>query len=86
MQCSVVRDCSISSHEVVSCEAPGVGHAWPGMSVPGASATCVTPLQAPAMPGYEVCADTSKTPGYDDWGMDLIWDFFSRYSRSDRSS
>ena len=81
--CEGYTDCATKGHQAVSCADPESTHQWAGMSVENAGATCATPLQAPSMPGVEVCRDTSKEK-HTGWGMDLIWNFFSQYTLLDR--
>ncbi len=78
LQCTAYSDCRIDGHEVVSCMEPGGGHDWPGQRVRSMPATCVTPEQYESVPGQPRCpASTDETVQA---GMDLVWDFFSRYS------
>lgn len=83
LRCVAYTDCSIAGHEAVSCGQPDSGHLWPGMSVKGAIATCATLLQSPSMPEQAVCGSTEDAE-YESWGMDLIWQFFQRYTLRDK--
>ena len=79
LRCVAYTDCSITGHEAVSCGQPDTGHLWPGMSVRGAIATCATLLQSPSMPEQAVCGSTEAAE-FESWGMDLVWQFFQRYT------
>lgn len=77
LECSAYTDCDVDGHEVVSCMDPGGTHNWPGQLVEGMPATCVTPEQYDSLPGQARCPTAEGRYSHD--GMDLIWDFVSRY-------
>ena len=52
----------------------------PAQRVSGASATCVGPGQRNSMPEKPLC-ETAQA-AYQGAGMDLVWEFFSRYQRT----
>ena len=79
LSCNAWSDCDIEGHEVVSCMEPGTGHEWPGQGIQGMPATCVTPEQYESMPDQARCPEPGRESV--DTGMDLVWDFFSRYRR-----
>ena len=77
--CNAYADCRVAGHEVVSCVDENGDHRWPAQRPDGPSATCVTDEQFASMPGQPHC-ETRAASG-EHTGMDLIWDFFSHYSR-----
>ncbi len=56
------------------------GEPWRGQEIQGMPATCVIPEQVESMPDQARC----PKPGGEsaEMGMDLVWDFFSRYRRT----
>jgi len=84
LQCEAWSQCQVAGQEVVGCSDPKGAHAWPGASVGSVTAICVTPQQRVSFPNQPLCP-VSTPEDVTDWGIDLVWDFFSRYSRqSDR--
>lgn len=81
--CTAHSNCRVAGHEVVSCMDPEAGHWWPSQGYEGLSATCVTEEQFESLPGQHHCPPEPGT--YEHLGMDLIWQFFSRYRRVARS-
>jgi polyhydroxybutyrate depolymerase len=79
LTCSAYTDCSVAGHEVVSCMDPEGRHEWPGQRVVSVPPTCVTPEQYDSIPGQAHCPESQGELMRD--GMDLVWDFFSRYQR-----
>jgi polyhydroxybutyrate depolymerase len=79
--CSAYSDCRMEGHEVVSCMDPDGSHVWPEQRVDDMPATCVTVEQYDSMPDQARCEPPSGN--YVHLGMDLVWDFMSRYRRSD---
>lgn len=75
--CAAYRDCRVAGQEVVSCMDPEGDHSWPGQSVEGMPATCVTAEQFASLPGQPHCPSASGA--YEHLGMDLVWGFLSRY-------
>ena len=80
--CTAYTDCRKEGHEVVSCMDPDGGHAWPEQYVTGVPATCVTDEQAASMPGQAPCPPPSGK--ISDLGMQLVWQFVSRYRNEPR--
>ncbi|MYK83334.1 MAG: hypothetical protein F4024_12315 [Gammaproteobacteria bacterium] len=80
LQCEAWRQCQVAGQEVVGCSDPKGAHAWPGASVGSVTATCVTAQQQASFPDQPLCP-ASTPEDVTDWGIDLVWDFFSRYSR-----
>jgi polyhydroxybutyrate depolymerase len=78
--CTAYSDCRVAGQEVVSCMDPEGEHAWPGQFVQGMPATCVTAEQFESLPGQPHCPEASGA--YEHFGMDLVWDFMSRYRRA----
>ena len=83
LACTAWSDCRVGGHEVVSCMDPEAGHWWPSQGYEGTSATCVTSEQFESLPEQHRCAP--ERGDYEHLGMDLLWQFFSRYRRADRS-
>ena len=79
LSCSAYGDCAVGGHEVVSCMDPDGKHEWPEQGFGSAPATCVTPEQYDSLPDHARCGPA--TGAYEHLGMDLIWDFVSRYRR-----
>ena len=77
LQCSAYVDCAVAGHEVVSCMDPEGRHDWSGQRVEGMPATCVTAEQVDSMPNKPICPPSPS--GINHRGMDLVWDFVSRY-------
>jgi poly(3-hydroxybutyrate) depolymerase len=79
LACTAYSSCRIDGQEVVSCIDEDGGHRWPAQRPQGPSATCVTQEQYSSMPGQPHCE--TRTVGGEHTGMDLVWEFFSKYSR-----
>jgi polyhydroxybutyrate depolymerase len=77
LECTAYSRCKLDGHQVVSCLDPDGGHEWPEQRVPGASATCVTHEQYESMPDQAHCSKLDG--GHRSYGMDLVWNFFTRY-------
>jgi len=77
--CSSYSDCRVDGHEVVSCLDPDGRHAWPEQYVQGLPATCVTAEQYDSLPDQARCQASSGDHVH--LGMDLVWQFVSRYRR-----
>jgi polyhydroxybutyrate depolymerase len=77
LACTAYSDCRVAGHEVVSCMDPDGVHAWPEQYVAGMPATCVTSEQYDSLPGQSHCQSPSGE--YIHLGMDLIWEFMTRY-------
>lgn len=77
LNCTAYTDCQAEGHEVVSCMDPEGRHDWPGQRVESIPATCVSPQQYDTMPGQAHCPEADDETVHK--GMDLVWDFFSRY-------
>lgn len=79
LQCIVHSACRVPGHEVVSCVNPGATHEWAEQKFDGWTARCATPQQLALMPDQIPCPplpDQRSTKG-----IDVIWDFLSRYRR-----
>ncbi len=81
LQCTAYSGCRVRDSAVVSCMDPDETHNWPQQGVTGIPATCITAEQSDSMPGQAQCGEA--TGSYSHLGMDLIWDFFSRYRLQD---
>jgi polyhydroxybutyrate depolymerase len=68
LQCKVWRGCRGSQHEVLSCMDPLGVHDWRGQRL---------------HPGQALCPDPDPEKVEKLWGMDLTWQFISRYRRSE---
>ncbi len=79
LNCSAFTDCAGGSQEVVMCSDPDEAHLWPGRRPGGPWPTCVTSQQSEAMPEQSPCAPRSDDGPH--LGLDLIWEFFSRFER-----
>jgi len=77
LECNAYTDCAVEGHEVVSCTDVDLGHEWPGQRVKSVSASCIAPQQFDSMPGQDHCP--SATGESQHLGMDLAWEFMSRY-------
>ena len=78
LECTAYSDCRQAGHEVVSCLDPTGTHVWPMQGERSRPATCVMAEQAATMPEKPICGTPDNGPHA---GMDLVWDFFSRYRR-----
>ena len=83
LNCTAWSDCRVGGQEVASCMDPDAEHWWPSQGYEGSSATCVTSEQFESLPDQHHCPPESGT--YEHLGMDLLWQFFSRYRRAARS-
>ncbi len=79
--CTAYSDCRVDGHEVVSCMDPDGTHEWPEQYVRGLPATCVTVEQYDSLPDQSRCGSSSGD--YAHLGMDLVWQFMSRYRTAD---
>ena len=75
--CTSYSDCRVDGHEVVSCMDPDGGHAWPEQYVEDLPATCITSEQYDSLPDQPQCQSSSGDYGH--LGMDLVWEFMTRY-------
>ena len=79
LTCTAYTDCPGRNHQVVSCMDTLAGHEWRGQRLTEIPANCVSPEQSDSLPQQPACAtdvDSSKL-----WGMDMVWQFLSQYSR-----
>jgi len=65
---------------VVSCSDPRADHEWAAQRIDAIPADCVAPAQQQDLPRQPVCLAIS--PAEERWGMELVWQFLSQYSRS----
>jgi polyhydroxybutyrate depolymerase len=79
LSCEAYTSCKVTGQEVVSCLDPDETHNWPGKRPGGPSATCAGPLQQASMPEQQKCE--RRTDDAPHQGLDLVWQFFSRYAR-----
>lgn len=79
LTCSAYSDCRVGGQQVVSCMDPDGGHDWPGQRIAGISPTCVGAGQQASMPGQPPCPPSGERVSA---GMDLVWDFFRRYTNT----
>ena len=70
-------DCSLNQVEVVSCGDPVAGHGWQGQRVQMLPANFVTAAQQQDFPSRSACPEIKYLGNQ--WGMDMVWQFFSRY-------
>ena len=82
--CTAYTNCAVEGQEVVSCVDSDETHNWPARRPGGAWPTCVTSQQVEAMPEQKRCEP--RTDYGPHRGMDLIWDFFSRYQKQSAHS
>ncbi len=79
LTCTAYTDCPGRNHQVVSCMDTLAGHEWRGQRLTEVPANCVSPEQRDSLPQQPACAtgvDSSEL-----WGMDMVWQFLSQYSR-----
>lgn len=81
LQCTTINRCPGKGHQVVSCLDPDAGHEWRGQRDQNIPANCVYPIQTQTFPDQPACAAYSR--GKAPWGMDLAWEFLSRYQLKD---
>lgn len=81
LQCTTINRCPGKGHQVVSCLDPEAGHEWRGQRDQNIPANCVYPMQAETFPGQPACTVYSREAP--PWGMDLAWEFLSRYQLKD---
>ena len=79
LQCTAYTDCPGEQHEVVSCLDPAAGHEWRGQRDADIAANCVYPAQADRFPQQPPCG--SYHYDGEPWGMDMVWQFLSRYRK-----
>jgi hypothetical protein len=58
-------------------------HDWRGQRLHDIPARCVTEEQQVSLPGQALCPDPDPEKVEKLWGMDLTWQFISRYRRSE---
>jgi len=80
LQCEAYTDCQVEGAAVVSCGDPAAGHEWAAQRIDAIPADCVAPAQKQDLPRQPICPAIS--PLKERWGMELVWQFFSRHSRS----
>lgn len=81
LQCTAISGCPVEAHHVVSCLDPEAGHEWRGQRDQNIPANCVYPMQTHTFPDQPACAAYSREKA--PWGMDLAWEFLSRYQLKD---
>jgi polyhydroxybutyrate depolymerase len=79
LECMAFSYFNVGGLVVVCFQDPEETHNWPARRPGGAWPTCVTSQQAESMPEQRLCEARLETGPH--LGMDLIWSFFSRYSR-----
>jgi polyhydroxybutyrate depolymerase len=79
LTCTAYNACAIDGQEVVSCVDPDETHNWPGKRPGGAWPTCVTSQQKETMPEQRLCEPRVEHGPH--LGMDLVWEFFSRFEQ-----
>jgi len=77
LSCTAYGACAIEGQEVVSCVDPDETHNWPASRPGGAWPTCVTSQQKDSLPEQRLCEP--RTVYGPHRGMDVIWEFFSRF-------
>ena len=80
LRCEAYSACQNPGVEVVSCGDPNAGHEWEAQRIHAIPADCVTPAQKGDLPRQPLCPQIS--PEKERWGMDMIWEFFYRYTKS----
>ena len=79
LSCEAYTDCP-GAGVVVSCGDPAAGHEWAAQRIDAIPADCVAPAQKQDLPRQPICPAIS--PLKERWGMELVWQFFSQYSRT----
>ena len=79
LRCEAHTHCAQEKAEVVSCGDPAAGHEWQAQRIPAIPADCVAPAQQRDLPRQIPCPQVSSSS--ERWGMEMVWQFFSRYSR-----
>ena len=79
LQCEAYTDCRAEGAAVVSCGDPTADHEWAAQRIDAIPADCVAPAQQQDLPRQPVCPAISPTE--ERWGMELVWQFFSRFVR-----
>lgn len=79
LECSSYGECAIPGQEVVSCENPGAWHQWTEQLYEGWDARCANAQQLALMPGQMACPPLPQDRSTR--GMDVIWEFLSKYRR-----
>ena len=79
LRCEAYTQCEKEPAEVVSCGDPAAGHEWQAQRIPAIPAGCVAPAQQQDLPKQVLCPQVSSSQKR--WGMEMVWQFFSRYSR-----
>ena len=77
LSCTAYSDCEDESATVASCNDPDGQHEWPGQRIDTISPTCVAPEQIGSLPSQAPCPTEARRVTHQ--GMDLVWDFMSRY-------
>jgi len=80
LNCEAYIDCPGEGAAVVSCGDPAAGHEWAAQRIDTILADCVAPAQQQDLPRQPICEAISSVEQR--WGMELVWQFFSQYSRS----
>ena len=78
LRCEAHTQCEKKHAEVVSCGDPAAGHEWQAQRSPAIAADCVAPAQQQDLPKQVLCPQVSSSQKH--WGMEMVWQFFSRYS------
>lgn len=82
LQCQVWRGCRDSQHQVLSCLDPQGVHDWRGQRLHNIPANCVTKAQQGSLPEQALCPRPDPEKVKKLWGMDLTWQFLSRFQRT----
>ena len=78
LRCEAHTQCEKKHAEVVSCGDPAAGHEWQAQRIPAIPANCVAPAQQRDLPKQILCPQISSPQKR--LGMEIVWQFFSRYS------
>ena len=79
LRCEAHTQCRKEGAEVVSCGDPAAGHEWQAQRNLAIPVDCVAPAQQQDFPRQLPCPQVSSSNPH--WGMEMVWEFFSRYSR-----
>lgn len=79
LACTAIAGCPNPGNEVVACLDPATGHEWRGQRATGVPANCVYPMQSSSFPDQPLCGSYRRDEP--PWGMDLVWQFLSRFER-----
>jgi homoserine O-acetyltransferase len=80
LRCEAYTQCQKEGAEVVSCGDPTAGHEWQAQRNLAIPVDCAAPAQQQDFPRQPLCPQIS--PSNPHWGMEMVWQFFSRYVRS----